>query len=89
MFDVPFVRAELERRHAGRPTAIIQRDYLDLAIYWADIIDIIGLHNLQGITPNFSSRFRMCCVDMCWIGNGEVLSEGCRKATDELCTSHA
>ena len=54
MFDVPFVRAELERRHAGRPTAIVRRDYLDLAIYWADIIDIIGLHNLQGIILNFS-----------------------------------
>ena len=49
MFDVPFVRAELERRHAGRPTAIVRRDYLDLAIYWADLIDIIGQHNLQGI----------------------------------------
>ena len=45
------VRAELERRHAGRPTAIVRRDYLDLAIYWADVIDIIGLHNLQGIIP--------------------------------------
>jgi len=51
MFDVPFVRAELERLHAGRHTAIIERDYLDLAIYWADIIDIIGLHNLQGVIP--------------------------------------
>ena len=47
MFDVAFVRAELERRHAGRPTAIVRRGYLDLAINWADIIDIIGLHNLQ------------------------------------------
>ena len=76
MFDVPFVRAELERRHAGRPTAIVRGDYLDLAIYWADIIDIIGRHNLQGVIPNFSSRFRICCVDMCWIGNGEVLPRG-------------
>ena len=76
MFDVPFVRAELERRHAGRPTAIIQQDYLDLAIYWEDIIDIIGLHNFQGVIPNFSSKFRICCVDMCWIGNGEVLPRG-------------
>ena len=74
--DVAFVRAELERRHAGRPTAIVRRDYLDLAIYWADIIDIIGRHNLQGVIPNFSSIFRICCVDMCWIGNGEVLPRG-------------
>ena len=76
MFDVPFVRAELERRHAGRPTAIVRGDYLDLAIYWADIIDIIGRHNLQGVIPNCSSIFRICCVDMCWIGNGEVLPRG-------------
>ena len=40
--DVPSVRAELERRHARRSTAIIQFDYLDLAMYWSDIIDIIG-----------------------------------------------
>ena len=50
MFNVAFVRAELERRHAGRPTAIVRRDYLDLAIYWADVIDIMGL-------PNFSLVF--------------------------------
>ena len=76
MFDVAFVRQELERRHAGRPTAIVRRDYLDLAIYWADVIDIIGMHNLQGVIPDFSSRFRICCVDMCWIGNGEVVPRG-------------
>ena len=57
MFDVAFVRAELERRHAGRPTAIVRRDYLDLAIYWADVIDIIGMHNLQGVIPNFLLDF--------------------------------
>ena len=65
MFNVAFVRAELERRQAGRPTAIVRRDYLDLAIYWADVIDIIGLHNEQGRIPIFSLRFRICCVDMC------------------------
>ena len=65
MFNVGFVRRKLEQRHAGRPTAILPRDYLELATYWADIIDIIGRHNLQGVIPNFSSRFRICCVDTC------------------------
>ena len=72
MFKVAFVRAELERRHAGRPTAIVRRDYLDLERYWADIIDIIGLHNEQGRIPNFASGCSVGCVDMCWIGRGEV-----------------
>ena len=43
-FDIAFVRAEVERRHRGRPTAIIPWDYLDLLV-WSDIVDIIGEHN--------------------------------------------
>ena len=40
--DVALVREELERRHARGSTPILPFDYLDLAIYWSDIIDIIG-----------------------------------------------
>jgi hypothetical protein len=76
MFNVGFVRRKLEQRHAGRPAAILPRDYLELATYWADIIDIIGLHNEQGVIQNYSSHFRICCVDMCWIGNGDVVPRG-------------
>ena len=32
MFTVVFVRAELERRHAGRPTAIVRRNYLECKV---------------------------------------------------------
>ena len=45
MFNVAFVRAELERRHAGRPTAIVRRGSLYFERYWGDIIDINGLRN--------------------------------------------
>ena len=71
--DVALVRAELERRHAQNSTAILPFDYLDLAIYWSDIIDIIGEQNILARTAKLSSKFRVCCVDMCWIGHGEVL----------------
>ena len=72
MCDAALVRAELERRHARSSTATLPFDYLDLAIYWSDIIDIIGEHILSR-AANLSSTFRVCCVDMCWIGRGEVL----------------
>ena len=75
MCNVSFVRAELERRHARSPTAIVRGDFLDLATYWTDIIDIIGQYNEQGRVHNLSSRFRVCCVDMCWIGHGEALPQ--------------
>ena len=53
--DVALVRAELERRHARSPTAILPLDYLDLAMYWADIIDIIGeQHSCQSTEPFFT-----------------------------------
>ena len=70
--DVALVRAELERRHARSSTAILPFDYLDLAIDGSDIIDTIG-ENILGRTRNLSSTFRVCCVDMCWIGHGEAL----------------
>lgn len=47
IFDVAAVRAELEQRHLGCPTDIESGDFLDLATYWADIIDIIGHRNSQ------------------------------------------
>ena len=71
--DVALVRAELERRHAERSTAILPFAYLDLATYWSDVIDIIGEQNIVARTVVLSSKFRVCCVDMCWIGHGEVL----------------
>ena len=49
---------------------------MDLDKYWSDIIDIIGLHNAQGRIPNFGVRSSICCVDMCWIGNGDALPRG-------------
>ena len=67
------MRAELERRHARSPTAIVPLGYLDLATYWADIIDIVGEENILARVRNLSSKFRVCCIDMCWIGHGEVL----------------
>ena len=71
--SVSFVRAELERRHARTPTAIAPLDFLDLALYWSDIVDISGQYNMLGRIQKLSSRFRICCVDMCWVGHGEVL----------------
>jgi hypothetical protein len=58
--------------HEGGTTAIVPRDYLDLAAYWADAVDLIGLHNELKSVGQLSSRFRVVCVDMCWIGNGVV-----------------
>ena len=73
LWSVSFVRAELERRHARTPTAIAPLDFLDLALYWSDIVDISGQYNMLGRIQKLSSRFRICCVDMCWVGHGEVL----------------
>ena len=74
--NVSAVRAALERKHSSRPTAIIPLDYLDLRLYWSDIVDLLGTHNELRRMDNLSSRVRVVCVDMCWIGNGDVVPQG-------------
>ena len=70
--NVPFIRTEIEKLHQNRASAIIPGDYLDLALYWRDIIDLVGLHNLVRVIENMSVHYRVICVDMCWIGHGDV-----------------
>ncbi len=55
--DVALVRAELERRHARGPTALLPLDYLDLAMYWSDIIDIIGEKTFLAEHKTFLQNF--------------------------------
>jgi hypothetical protein len=63
----------LEERHRGRPTAIRAGEYLTLDL-WDDIIDLLFCcNNVQRSTQGGQHRnFRVVCVDMAWIGNGDV-----------------
>ena len=60
--------------HRRRPTAITPSYFLDLHLYWGDIVNLIGVHYMH--LPNFATRFRIVVVDMCWIGHGDVLPHG-------------
>ena len=76
MCSVVAVRAALESRHRGLPTEIIPNDYLSLDL-WADIIDLLGLYNENGkVRTSWAHRFRVVCVDLTWIGNGDVFPRG-------------
>ena len=70
--NVAAVRERLERRHAGLPSRIVPRDYLELD-YWEDIVDLVGYFNLiRPATKPWSPQFRVVCVDLTWLGHGEV-----------------
>ena len=78
--NVAAVRASLERRHAHLATRITPGDYLYLD-YWADIVDLLGAYNLiRPATKPWSPQFRVVCVDLTWIGNGDVLPRGTLQA---------
>ena len=68
------VRARLEDRHRGGAAPIASGDYLDLAEYWEDIVDLLESADQGGsIRPLGSARFEIMCVDMMWVGNGDRL----------------
>ena len=76
--SVPGVRAALEERHRNLPTRIAPRAYLPLD-FWDEIVDLCGFYNgVQAIRTSWAHRFRIVCVDLTWIGHGEVFPRGSR-----------
>ena len=74
--SVSTVRAALENRHRGLPSAIAPGDFLPLEL-WEDVIDLLGIHNALGrLQTSWAHRFRVVCVDLTWIGNGDVFPRG-------------
>ena len=81
MCSVSTVRSELERRHHGQPMEIVPGAYLPLAL-WDDIVDLLSFHNgVRPVRVSWAHRFRVVCIDLTWIGNGEVLPLGATSAT--------
>ena len=72
--SVDEVRRLLEHRHRGRATRITPGEYLDLALYWEDIVDLFGMIHQE---PQLRrALFEIVCVDVTWIGHGERLPAG-------------
>ena len=89
--SVPLVRTLLEERHRGRDTRITRGDVLDLE-RWEDIVNLLGErnenrvheHNAVRRVDAWASRFQVICVDLTWIGNGEVFPRGVREGRTML-----
>ena len=71
------MRQELENRHRGLATQIQPGAYLPLD-FWDDIVDLLKYHNAvtQPVLESWAHRFRVACVDLTWIGHGEVFPRG-------------
>ena len=71
--NVSIVRSMLEERHCNLPTAILPGDYLSLDL-WYDIIDLLFACTAVDHTKqrNQHHNYRVVCVDMTWIGSGDV-----------------
>jgi hypothetical protein len=46
--------------------------------FWDDIVDLLKHHNVVTQAPRKgrAHRFRVVCVDLTWIGHGEVFPRG-------------
>jgi len=79
--NVSQVRQELENRHRGKATQISPGAYLSLD-FWEDIVDLLKYNNAvtQAVRESWAHRFRVVCVDLAWIGHGEVFPHGARSS---------
>jgi hypothetical protein len=75
--NISWVRQELENIHRGKDTQIIPGDYLPLD-FWDDIVDLLISNNAvtQVQRESRAHRFRVVCVELTWIGHGEVFPRG-------------
>jgi hypothetical protein len=81
--NIADVRRRLEALHELCETEILPHDYLSLD-YWEDIISLITEQSGHSAgTVRAASRFQVNCIDLTWIGHGEVLPRGVRR---EQCT---
>ena len=85
--NVANVRQELENRHRGKATQIAPGSYLPLD-FWADIVDLLKHHNVVTQAPreSWAHRFRVVCVDLTWIGHGEVFPVVQARVTAHHCS---
>ena len=79
--SVAAVRAELENRHRGLRTHIVPGAFLPLD-FWDEIVDLLGFYNeVRRIRASWAHRFRVVCVDLTWIGSGDVFPRGASSDT--------
>ena len=70
------MRAELENRHRGLSTHITPGEFLSLD-YWHDIVELLILYNeVSSDRTGSAHQYRVVCVDLTWIGSGDVLPRG-------------
>ena len=76
------VRGLLEDRHSHGSTPITSRDYLDLALYWEDVVNLLWEqdHLRQQFTRS-ADFFEIICVDLMWVGHGERLPHHVDRST--------
>ena len=68
------VRARLEDRRRGGATPIASLDFLDLAYYWEDIVDLLERADEgRSVRPLGSAHYEVMCVDLMYVGSGDRL----------------
>ena len=71
---LPEVRRLLEDKHRHGPTPIRSRDYLDLAHYWEDIVNLLWERDTVHLQLNRTAEyFEIICIDLLDLDHGERL----------------
>ena len=77
--NVEVVRDELQRRFPSGLAFVGKSNYLTLDYHWMAAIDLLFQADTSGMPKLDHRRFRIICVDLRYIGNGDVVGEGPRE----------
>ena len=84
------VRMELEKKFRTGPGRIRSGEYLELQHHWKDVIDLLFLYNEMDlpVTPSggrsWSDIHKVVCVDMIYMGEGDVVGSGGKRLVMQL-----
>ena len=75
--NVSSVRRDLQQLHKCGSSRIRPGAYLELQHHWRDVIKLLGTYRLNGGPISLNpENFRIVCVDMMFIGSGDVEGDG-------------
>ena len=74
--DLNQVRRELQRRFPHGPDQVTQDNFLTLHAHWRDAVDLLFQWDISGKPKLTHTAFRVVCVDLVHVGNGDVVGDG-------------
>jgi len=74
--DIPWVRRQLQLLFQIEPNNVTHNNFLDFRVHGMAIIRLLCNAKRRGAEPVDMSMFRIVCVDLQYLGQGDIIGNG-------------